>query len=53
MRVEDDGRGFEGADSGAGQGLQNIRRRADAIEGGFRLLTAPGRGTALEVTLRG
>ena len=54
VRVEDDGRGFEGdAPSGAGQGLQNIRRRASAIEGGFRLHTAPGRGTALEVTLRG
>ena len=53
VRVEDDGRGFEVDEPGAGQGLQNIRRRASAIEGGFRLLTAPGRGTALEVTLRG
>ena len=53
VRVEDDGRGFEQERSEAGQGLQNIRRRASAIEGGFRLLTAPGRGTALEVTLRG
>jgi signal transduction histidine kinase len=53
VRVEDDGRGFEDDPAGAGQGLQNIRRRAGAIEGGFRLLTAPGRGTALEVTLRG
>jgi signal transduction histidine kinase len=53
VRVEDDGRGFEETDSGAGQGLQNMRRRVLAIEGGFRLLTAPGRGTAVEVTLRG
>ena len=53
VRVEDDGRGFENEDPGAGQGLQNMRRRANAIEGGFRLHTAPGRGTALEVTLRG
>lgn len=53
VRVEDDGRGFECDEPGSGQGLQNIRRRAGAIEGGFRLLTAPGRGTALEVTLRG
>ena len=53
VRVEDDGRGFEDHEPGAGQGLQNMRRRAAAIEGGFRLLTAPGRGTALEVTLRG
>ncbi len=53
VRVEDDGRGFEDDEPGAGQGLQNMRRRAGAIEGGFRLFTAPGRGTALEVTLRG
>ena len=53
VRVEDDGRGFEGEERAGGQGLRNMRRRADAIEGGFRLLTAPGRGTALEVILRG
>ena len=53
VRVEDDGRGFEGEGNAGGQGLRNMRRRADAIEGGFRLLTAPGRGTALEVILRG
>jgi signal transduction histidine kinase len=52
VRVEDNGRGFDGDENPAGQGLQNMRRRAAAIEGGFRLSTAPGRGTALEVTLR-
>ena len=52
VRVEDDGRGFDGEGTGDGQGLRNMRRRADAIEGGFQLLTSPGRGTALEVTLR-
>ena len=52
VRVEDDGRGFEGEDNAGGQGLRNMRRRADAIEGGFQLLTAPGHGTALEVILR-
>ena len=53
VRVEDDGRGFDGDGSDGGQGLKSIRRRAAAIEGGFQLLTAPGRGTSLEVTLRG
>jgi len=52
VRVEDDGRGFEDEANAGGQGLRNMRRRADAIEGVFRLLTAPGRGTALEVILR-
>jgi signal transduction histidine kinase len=52
VRVEDDGRGFDGEGTEVGQGLTNMRRRADAIEGAFRLTTSPGRGTALEVTLR-
>ncbi len=52
VRVEDDGRGFAGEESAGGQGLRNMRRRAAAIEGVFRLVTEPGRGTALEVTLR-
>ena len=42
VRVEDDGRGFDGEEVAGGQGLRNMRRRADAIEGGFQLVTAPG-----------
>jgi len=53
VRVEDDGHGFAGEGADAGQGLSSMRRRAAAIEGVFRLVTAPGRGTSLEVTLRG
>jgi signal transduction histidine kinase len=52
VRVEDDGHGFDGEGTAGGQGLRNMRRRADAIEGGFQLDTTPGRGTALEVILR-
>jgi signal transduction histidine kinase len=29
-----------------------MRQRAESIEGGFSLSSAPGRGTALEVVLR-
>ncbi len=36
----------------AGQGLKNMRRRAETIDGGFSLRSLPGRGTAVEVTLR-
>ncbi|MBD0338802.1 MAG: hypothetical protein ICV67_05885 [Thermoleophilia bacterium] len=50
--VRDDGRGFEPDDDGAGQGLKNIRRRAEAIEGSFELRSRPGQGTALEIVLR-
>jgi signal transduction histidine kinase len=50
--VEDDGTGFENEGNGAGQGLRNIRLRAETIGGDFRLRSQPGRGTALEVVLR-
>jgi signal transduction histidine kinase len=52
VSVIDDGAGFEEEAVSAGQGLRNMRARATSIGGGFRLLSAPGRGTALEVTLR-
>ncbi len=52
VTVVDDGIGFDGETSPAGQGLKNIRRRAESIEGGVSLRTRPGGGTALEVLLR-
>jgi signal transduction histidine kinase len=50
--VEDDGAGFERGGNGAGQGLRNIKARAETIGGAFELRSEPGRGTALEVILR-
>jgi len=50
--VRDDGVGFDGEGAAAGQGLKNMRRRAASIDGGFALRSRPGRGTAVEVTLR-
>jgi len=50
--VRDDGEGFDGEATAAGQGLKNIRARAETIDGGFRLTSRPGFGTALEVVLR-
>ena len=52
VTIHDDGEGFDGDESAAGQGLRNMRARAESIQGGFSLNTAPGRGTALEVVLR-
>jgi signal transduction histidine kinase len=48
----DDGEGFDEDEIAPGQGLKNMRARAASIGGGFRLRSAPGRGTALEVILR-
>jgi signal transduction histidine kinase len=52
VTIRDDGAGFDGDESSAGQGLRNMRARAESIQGGFSLRTGPGRGTALEVVLR-
>ena len=52
VSIHDDGEGFDGQNTAAGQGLKNIRSRAKSIEGGFTLTSKPGLGTALEVVLR-
>ena len=52
VAIRDNGEGFDGEDTAAGQGLRNIRSRAASIEGGFTLRSRPGFGTALEVVLR-
>jgi len=53
VTITDDGSGFDGGDAASGgQGLRNIRARTASIGGDFRVLSAPGAGTALEVALR-
>ena len=52
VTVVDDGSGFDEQEIAVGQGLNNMRARAASIGGGFRLVSTPGRGTALEVVLR-
>jgi signal transduction histidine kinase len=50
--VSDDGTGLVTEESGAGQGLNNMRTRAASIEGVLSLRSAPGKGTSIEVVLR-
>ena len=52
MHVQDNGRGFdvEGV-SGSGRGLRNMRQRATELGGEFAVLSAPGRGASVRVTL--
>lgn len=52
VAVSDDGSGFDAESSNEGQGLANIKLRAEAIDGRMSLDSAPGRGTAIEVVLR-
>jgi signal transduction histidine kinase len=50
--VSDDGVGFDETAVLAGQGVENMRLRAAAIDGELTLRSDPGRGTAIEVVLR-
>jgi signal transduction histidine kinase len=50
--VSDDGVGFDAEQVPAGQGLTNMRSRAEAIEGELTLRSEAGRGTAIELVLR-
>ncbi len=52
VSMRDDGTGFDEATVVHGQGLENMRLRAEAIEGRLSLRSSPGRGTAIEVVLR-
>ena len=52
VRIRDDGAGFEPSENGDGQGLKNMKTRAASIGGAFGFVSAPGRGTAVEVVLR-
>jgi len=52
VSVRDDGVGFDEETSVPGQGLQNMKLRAEAISGELSLTSTPGRGTAIEVLLR-
>ena len=52
LRVADAGQGFDpGSPRSGGFGLTSMRERAEAIGGRFRLSSAPGRGTEVEVLL--
>jgi signal transduction histidine kinase len=52
LAVRDDGRGFDAEDlaQSTGYGMTSMRDRAEALPGTFRVDTAPGRGTTVEVT---
>jgi signal transduction histidine kinase len=52
VAVSDDGVGFDETAVLEGQGVANMRSRAEAIDGALTLRSRPGRGTAIEVVLR-
>jgi signal transduction histidine kinase len=51
FRMQDDGVGFNQAAMGAGLGLLGMRERADMLNAQFSLLTNPGEGTRITITI--
>lgn len=51
LAVEDDGVGFDPQSPSAGNGLRNMRGRAAALHGKFRVSSRSGKGTRLRLTV--
>ena len=51
LTVQDDGQGFDNGTSGQGNGLGNMRRRAEEVGGTFDLHTVRGAGTRVVIRL--
>jgi signal transduction histidine kinase len=54
LEVDDDGRGFDPAaatGTGTGQGLRNLRERAEGLGGRAEIQSAPGEGTRVRVRI--
>lgn len=51
LRMTDDGRGFEPANDSDGHGLVSMRERARVIGGAFDIVSSPGRGTIVTLTV--
>jgi signal transduction histidine kinase len=51
LRIEDDGAGFDPDQSRRGQGIQNMRARAEEFGGEFELISQPGGGTSVAFSI--
>lgn len=51
LEVRDNGKGFDPLTADAGNGLTNMQKRAEAMDGKLQLLSKPGEGTNVIVTL--
>jgi signal transduction histidine kinase len=52
MQLGDDGTGFDPGRELSGNGLQNMKRRADEIGGTLVINSGPGKGTLVELTVK-
>lgn len=51
VEIADDGKGFDMQESKDGFGLENLRTRANAMDGDLRIHSAPGEGTRVQLKL--
>lgn len=51
LKVKDDGTGFDPEHSARGQGIANMRARAEEFNGEFELISRPGGGTSIAFSL--
>ena len=51
LTVQDDGVGFSTDNGAAGNGLDNMRQRASELGGSCKILSAPGDGSLVTVTV--
>jgi two-component system, NarL family, sensor histidine kinase UhpB len=52
LRIQDNGVGFDISQQNAGNGLKNMKRRADEMKAGFKIESQPGSGTQIELILK-
>ena len=52
LRIRDDGVGFDTSKENAGNGLKNMKRRAEEMGAGFLIESKVGEGTRVELTLK-
>lgn len=52
LQIRDDGIGFDTEDICEGNGIKNMKRRANEIRGTLTINSAPGRGTTTELFVR-
>lgn len=49
--IQDNGKGFEAGQNTTGFGLQSMQERAYALNGGFEIMTSPGRGCKILISI--
>jgi two-component system sensor histidine kinase UhpB len=52
LSIKDDGMGFDTTSDSTGNGLKNMKRRADEMNAEFRIESAPGKGTQIDLFLK-